>query len=1636
MHMLIRYFLVSFLFFIGLIQAATLSAQMVVGQDTLYGNEWIDYNKTYWKIKVAERDMYRVTFDVLQAGGFPVDQVPGDQFQLFVFGEEVPLYVSTDGLLGTSDYFEFYGDKNKSQLDQFLYEGGREAMLNPEVSLYTDTAVYFLTTTSQNALRYKTIDPPAIPIIPPLHTYIDSSRLDFISWHYSKTYDSDQLVRYSIYDEHEGFASPSLKKSIYNQATPDIILDSAGLIQIKLISSSAPHHLQITINNNLVFDSLNYPSNQVEQLDIHLPAGILEQINTIQIEGLESNSDRFQIASSTIQYHRTLPFNNTGSMFIHAEPSNSGTLYSWKSSDPYTLFNHTLHTRTELSASNDSIRFALNPSPIETRLSLCNIFANPNAILSIQSMNFIDYSALPGNYIIISHPKLLKSSTGENPLEAYKNYRESADGGNFQVQIMMIDQLIDQYAWGNSHHPLAVRNWVAEAESLNLPIRYLFILAKGLEYPYVRIPSIDFSENNLISPFGFLGSDNLLASTPENSTPLFSISRVSAATGNDVLNYLNKVKQYESSINLPRSISNHSWKRQALHLVGGQNTSELENHKSLLLGLAETLQTHHIGINVNTLTGNSTDPVSSSSIQYVINEINRGLLIKTYLGHGGVTTTGNFSIDDAAVLNNDHYPVIFSLGCLTGNTFTPEYSLSEMFTLIPEKGSIAYIASSGYGFSSSLSDFTKEFYNLLGTNNWNLGLGDIMKSVRAKFEPFTGISHRSLIDQFNLHADPAIRLFPDSLPDFTLEPKHILFNPTVSEVTADSIHMEWVIWNLGRATESFLPYKIEHTFPDGRSMVYLDSIQFYSPNITLHTNIKDGLNIAGEHRIAIKLDPNNLIPEIINGGESNNDVQLSGGENYVTFQVVDRRPSLLTPLNFSIHHPDNISLQCFSTQNESETLHATFVLDTVPHLSSPYRLTWETEMTGALAQIDIPFPLLPDKIYYWTASFQSHDGLVIGADTIYSFLTDLVHSGGWNQSSSFQYNQNQRFDLRIDSTTNQFSFDSIYINANARAAILSVSNNVATRVFVNDIRIINSVNDASINVGVINPVNGSVTTTKSFKLNGSDNQRQAGVAFLRDEVQDSSYVIVATFRKPQSSYLLENWNNDSILLGDHYYSVLEKEGATLIRGMDSLGSVPYAFAYQKSVGPIAESIADTSEQNAYILFDLAFPRDSGSMITPVIGPSNGWNELTWKADLQALNSTDSFYIQLFGLPHPDSTGVLLIAQANTTEDLFQIDHSTYPYLQLSYTSTSPNVRTPLQLVHWRITYEGVPDLIPSTYYIQEDSILLGKMIEVPVTLYNVGEKMLDSFDVQIIHQQPDLSKTIQIVHLNSLAKQDSVLLTFKQILSQVGQHRFQIQVDPENHIVESSDANNSASITFHVIPDLEVPFLQVTFDGNQLPENAIVRSNPLIEIKLYDSHPFLRLTDTSTIQIKLYDPLNKALNLSYTKGNIVFNPAPPSGINLATSILQPELNLEGTYRLEVTAQDISKNPTPALQKTIHFQITHDSHLDAFHVYPNPGSGNIYMCYSLTGPSTPSHAEFILYDATGKIVAQYSEADFGTLQIGTHILNLQLQNRSGAESLPGGSYFYDFKIWDQAGNRIPIKLKEGELPGKLILLDTK
>ena len=109
------------------------------------GNEWINYNQTYFKIKITQKGIYQLSFQELKSAGFPININP-EKIQLFRSGKEQAIYIKgeEDKILNESDFIEFYAEGNDGTLDSLLYQP-TSSQPHQYYSLYSDTSSYFLT---------------------------------------------------------------------------------------------------------------------------------------------------------------------------------------------------------------------------------------------------------------------------------------------------------------------------------------------------------------------------------------------------------------------------------------------------------------------------------------------------------------------------------------------------------------------------------------------------------------------------------------------------------------------------------------------------------------------------------------------------------------------------------------------------------------------------------------------------------------------------------------------------------------------------------------------------------------------------------------------------------------------------------------------------------------------------------------------------------------------------------------------------------------------------------------------------------------------------------------------------------------------------------------------------------------------------------------------------------------------------------------------------------------------------------------------------------------------------------------------------------------------------------------------------
>ena len=557
-------------------------------------NEWIDYNKTYHKFKVGATGLYRINQATLANAG--LTNVPVDQFQLWRNGVQVPIYTSiASGVFATTDFIEFWGEMNDGKMDKYLYKI-QANQLSDKLSLQTDTAAYFLTINTNVAsnLRYiNALNNVAANTLPAETNFIHTLRFNFKDRAnrgyavnvgedvYSSTYDVAEFLSTSDINNSAAYKIALKNLHIYSASSATATLNTgfAG-------NSSKYRNIKVDINNtNFIDKPINgYAAsiNTVNNIALSIFNGTAD---TAKISIVTNDSyDRIIGSFLEIQYPRQFNFDGNSNFQFQLPATSAG--YFLKISN----FNNgglqpVLYDATSLKyyigdiTNAGFIQFALPASSSATNFVLTSRnTSNINTVSNISSKKFVDYSTSSnqGDYLIISHKTLM---SGSNAVEQYKQYRSSIAGGNFNAKIYDIDELVDQFAFGTKKHPLSIRNFLRMSNtSFAINPKYVFFIGKGVTYDEYRFleSNPDIERQNLIPTFGWPASDAMMVSADNTEpAPILPFGRLSAITQKEVLDYLDKIKQYEEqAANTTQTIANKAWMKQLIHVAGGKNDGE------------------------------------------------------------------------------------------------------------------------------------------------------------------------------------------------------------------------------------------------------------------------------------------------------------------------------------------------------------------------------------------------------------------------------------------------------------------------------------------------------------------------------------------------------------------------------------------------------------------------------------------------------------------------------------------------------------------------------------------------------------------------------------------------------------------------------------------------------------------------------------------------------------------------------------------------------------------------------------------------------------------------------------------------------------------------------------------------------
>ncbi|PHN01464.1 putative type IX secretion system sortase PorU2 [Flavilitoribacter nigricans] len=1626
----------------------SLHAQMWNGQDSLFGNEWIRYEQSYFKLKVAEDGIYRLNYAQLQAAGISLNEIPGQQFQMFHLGREIPIHTSRNGTLGAGDFIEFYGVQNRSELDRHLFTDPEEDLLNPEYSLFTDSSTYFLTWTTAGSptLRYTSIDNALTGAPAPEPWYWAEEKVVFTEQHF-KQYEkfAGENVYYSNF-EGDGFGHPYTETTQFTLPTSNRAVNGPNAtLSVNLIGNSNQqgHALQIDLNTQTVkVDTFYGPV--VKKYELPVQSGQLSDAVEIAVRG-NNDTDRYGVSVGKIRYART--FNFSGQDLIRIDlPAAAGKrllAFNGLGQDPYILLDLEHNLRLITSESNGQHRVLLPAATGDRRLILMK-FSALASLPGLEPVTFVDYQSSNTNYLIISNDQLFNDGLGNNWVQDYADYRASTDGGNFRPTIIEVQQLFDQFAYGIDFHPLSIRNAFHFLRRNRFPdLEFIFIIGRGQEYQNMRSSNRlqrAVEEGDMLVPsFGYPASDNLLFTTNETDVSPVPLGRLAAKDPGEVKIYLDKVRSVEANTQLPQTIADRAWTKHILHLGGGGTAGEQITIKNRLEALADLIEESTFGGSVRAFYKNSTDVIQNSLSQEIFDYINQGTSIITFFGHSSPGTF-DFNIDNPDNYDNEgKYPLILSLGCYSGNVFGPSRSIGERFTFYEDKAAVIFGASRGLGVPSDLARFAQAFYQFIGEEYYGRSIGEALKAAYESQSAYNWLSIRTLVQQFNLHGDPAIRLHPVDGPDYLIDAASVRFDNQPISTLMDSLTFYFDAVNLGRNEMDTVSLVISRTFPDGEKVELLkDTIVMdrFRKQLT-YTLPVGGSRSTGQNIFHVFIDADEKIAESPDpAAEMNNELSRSNGESGIPLFIIDNAARAVYPPEFALIGNSDITLKASTTNALAPERTYWLEIDTTALFNSPLKVRLTQQQRGGVLKWTPNINWQDQTAYYWRVSpaVSTDNPEPVWSNSSFTYIAGS--EPGWRQGHYWQFRQNTDTDLIFTDSTQEVSFGQEFLDMRVRNKLWDADDRPGF--FYNNSNAAASVRpwldlQQGISAVVFIPDTGVPWRNSGKQYNSEDRRNQACfsfntqteegrnafIEFLTNVVPEGHIVFLFTIQStPDADYLPENWAVDSLNTGRNIFSVLEDEGAQIIRNLETEGSVPYAFIYQKGSGARDEKIADSPDEEINVSTVLRQFQTSAQLRSKLVGPASSWGSLTWNLADELTTSGDTVEINLIGIT-AQGTRDTLFKQLAHAQSLEAVDASLYPYLELEYLTGDETERTPAFLRHWTVLYEGVPEFAInpslSSYFFQADTLQQGVDLILRGTIENLSRVASDSVKIQykLLDPQNTESSYVQVKAPLPGEGQTDFELTLPSH-NWEGIYSLTTEVNPEHLPEEHHYFNNLLNQNFAVISDKKNPLLNVTFDGRILLNGDLVGTNPVINIQLKDENPNLLLSDTSLVGLQLIRPNGQTEKIYLNSPEVQFTLPTASNKNELGIEYLPTFIEDGTYQLNVNGRDVSGNFSGNIDYQVEFEVRTRNSISNVLNYPNPFTTSTQFVYTLTG-TAPTFFKIQILNVSGRIVREITQDEIGPMQVGTHRTDFAWDGKDEfGDQLANGIYLYRIIAKDEQG----------------------
>lgn len=1597
-------------FFSLLVVLVTLSIQP--GQAQVLGNEWINYSQSYFKIKIGKNGIYRIPQSVLQSSG--MGNVTGDRFALYREGQQVPIYVSSNGALTGADYIEFYASKANGKMDTELYVPATR-QVNAEMNILSDTSVYFLTYSAVGVGNarlnlHTNVMPVTLPVAEPFCvTTVYPNEDPRATQSPGETYSPIINFHTAKFDKAEGpaYASVSNLDLVFPTVAP-YNPNIAPTLTTSLYFFNRLNNRALRLRANKTESAIGAAAGLLLDTVVNAYALITKSIPFNQAL-LGANGTRFRVQGGAswyvlkagIQYNRTFNFSGVSALNFSVAGNNQEqllTLTNLNATAANIVVDMNSNALYHLSASNNVLL-----QPVSGKRDL--FFADdPSVIAGVEPITFTDYTQVvnQGSYLILTDDEFIGIPNGG--VAQYKNYRNSADGGNFNTVVISANQLYDQFGWGYDYHPLGIKRFLryaAASMAWQSKPEYMFIIGKGITYHKINHYVNNRATLNfpIVPTFGDPGSDNLFAEIGNSSIPSIAIGRLSAKTDQDVQVYLSKVMAYENAQKVPAypNLENSLWKKSALHVAGSTDVNNQPTFNNALNVCKTILEDTMVGGTVH-MTSLATANALDNTSARMDSLTKAGLQYITYYGHASASGF-DYNLNNPERINSHpRYPIFLAFGCDVARIFEPSnsISISERYLSEPQGGAVAMVASTNLGWTGYLDYYMQGLYLKMARDDYGKTFGKQYLSNLSRMATFNATAFTDAhLQNFLLQGDPGLKVFSPDKPDYFVDSTLVAATPTDLNTSVDSFKINARVYNLGKSTRRLVPVVLTKMKDGDNTVLYSDTIRvavLNAKNITFSVPV-DKINDVGLLHYNVTVNPQQIPDE------------LSFANNTTTIDLYIGASALVPtyPFEFSIVNQQNIELKATTLSPFGVPTNFVIEVDTTEHFNSPLKVTQNTTSLGGVIKWTMPLTMTDSTVYYWRTAV---DTTVLGRKywSTSSFIYLPTAGQGWNQSHFFQF-QKDRFDLIQKEETDRtirgvryyqplsvqarvFGYggeSSIYLNnvhkgfgsclssnLNAQGILFMVIDNVTGQFLKNT----NQFAGAS-------PSCGGVDRENQFEFLLTDSVSRRRIVEFLNAVPNGHYIVLrsSSYNTTANITSAMSWTSDEVNMGPGNTLLHKFQDLGFSNITDLVGNLPFAGVTQKgdtSFNAVL-SIGNTVEDLINLQVDLPFVISSGTLTSTVVGPATQWQQLQWRSrsDLDAFPDNDRSFVSVWGLTAPDVAGDSLFTTTNVDTSLSTISAAQYPYLRIKWFAKDSITMTLPQLEYWRILHQQVPEaaLNPRLAAHYEDTVDVGVSMNFSFAVENLTNVPMDSMKVRfrIVNLESNSSTVFDPPKFKPILGNDTAMVGLYNINSTqfIGRNVLYVEANPlDDRQPEQYHPNNLGFIQF-VVDDGVLPVKIMSFEVHKQGAKALLEWTTAFE---QNNHGFgvERSKDGKDwTKIGYINSLSTGGNSNVMLSYGSIDEKPFAGVNYYRL---KQIDFDGRYEYSVV-------------RTLRFDNS-----DNIEVYPNPA--NTYIEISgLNGDE-----RIVIFDVAGRKLQELNVQQVTTMTVpledvaeGTYMINVLDQN---------------------------------------------